>query len=180
MSKIKIALDFDSVLSDTMVSWVNNYNKRYRTSYTKQDVRKWAFWDDFGITHNEAVEIFKESWADWEKLQPTENNLSQTTAKLNELGIIDIVSNVENSHTGFIKEWLEKHKIKYNEFLHANNKKEDLEHDVFIDDDPSLPEKLSKNNKKCLLYHQEWNKTIQSGNVTRINHLAEAFGILKN
>ena len=35
------ALDFDSVLADTMVIWVKEYNERHHTSITKNDIYAW-------------------------------------------------------------------------------------------------------------------------------------------
>lgn len=100
---MKIALDFDSVLSDTMVRWVINFNNRYEKSYSKKHVTKWEFWSDFNIGKDEAFEIFEETWEQWENLPPTEDQLSKKTKKLNEIGKVDVVSNVSSSHIDFVK-----------------------------------------------------------------------------
>ncbi len=177
---MKIALDFDSVLSDTMVRWVHNYNNRYETSFSKKHVTKWAFWSDFNIDRNEAFTIFEETWEQWEHLPPTEEQLSEKTEKLNKIGQVDIVSNVSSSHIDFVKKWLEKQKIHYNDFVNSCNDKEKLEYDYFIDDSPSLAHKLNELQKSCLLYHQQWNVEIQGKHIINISNLNQALDKIKD
>jgi len=179
---MKISLDFDSVLADTMVLWVKKFNAHNGKDYKKDHVRTWTFWDqeEFKMSHSDADKIFEESWEDWENLDPTEKNLSSTTSKLSELGTIDIVSK-GTSHFEQKEKWLEKHAIKYRELVPADKQKEQMDYDVFIDDDPSLAEALNKSDKGCILYHQKWNKHVEeSERISRINKLNEAHEIIKN
>lgn len=177
---MKIAIDFDSVLSDTMVSWTQKFNEKYDKDFTKADVKKWTFWDDFDISHDAAKEIFREAWEDWENLQPTEDNLSTTTQELSELGDIDIVTNVEFSYRKYVQSWLEKNRIVYQNLVN-NSKKEELSYNVFIDDDPDLATTLSIAHKNCLVYHQQWNSHITEGKyIKRIQNLKESRDKIKS
>jgi len=165
---LKIALDFDSVLSDTMTLWVAKYNEKYNKKHTKANVTKWEFWDDFGISLEEAKSIFRITWEDWENLCPTEKDLSKTTYQLNNIAQVDIVTSVEKTHENYVKKWLEKHNITYKDIVITNHDKHEHDYDIFIDDDPKLPGKVKS---RCFVYHQEWNRDVVGGNVERINEL---------
>jgi 5'(3')-deoxyribonucleotidase len=172
---LKIALDFDSVLSDTMKSWVSKYNKKHGTAYTKEDIRQWKFWNDFNISRDYAQEFFRESWEDWTTLPHTESNLNQTIDQLSKHGTVDVVTNVDKSHLKYVKKWLAKENISVDDVKHAGPEKISNPYDIFIDDDPDLAEKAKTNNKNCFLYHQKWNVSIQqSDSVIRIYKLTEA------
>lgn len=179
---MKISLDFDSVLSNTMISWVEKYNGQKGAKYTKANVTSWEFWEqtEFKMSHADANKIFEELWKDWKNLPTTEDNHSLTTSKLSELGIIDVVTDGSEDHLQFKKKWLDKHKINYRELVPAKKHKEEMDYDVFIDDSPSLAEALNKIDKTCILYHQEWNKHVDGERIYRINKLIEALQIIKS
>lgn len=177
---MKISLDFDSVLADTMVSWTNKFNKKYNRKLTKNDVKKWEFWHDFNIKKTDSDEIFREAWEDWKNLPPTEKHLDQKVAELTKYGTIDVVTSIDESHKNYVQQWLDSKKIKFNE-LKPTKDKLSLPYDLFIDDSPSLANEAIKKNRSCLVYAQQWNTDIQtSDKVVRINNLTMAIRKIAN
>ena len=154
--------------------WVNNFNKRYDKSHTKDHVTKWEFWNDFDIDMKKTFEIFEETWERWEHLPPTEDSLSEKTRKLNEIGDVDIVSNVNASHSGYVENWLEKYEIHFKKFVNSCNDKEKLDYDYFIDDSPRLAQKLNDLEKHCLLHEQKWNTHVKGDHISKISNLNHA------
>ncbi len=176
---LKVALDFDSVLSDTMVRWVELFNEKKGTKLTKKDVVSWSFWNDFGITMDEAFNIFEEAWSDWKNLPPTEDKISDKVKKLTNISTVDIVTHVLESHLQYVKMWLKNNDIVYENFVSVQGNKVDLSYDVFIDDSPNVAQKSSRAGKVCLLYDQPWNREIIGEKITRIKSLDDAFMFIK-
>jgi len=176
---LKLALDFDSVLSDTMVNWVQKFNKRKDTSLTKNDVISWTFWNDFDISIDEAFDIFAEVWSDWKNLPPTEHNLQDKVMKLTKICSIDVVTAVQKNYLQYIKKWLNDKGIIYENFVSSDSTKANLDYDVFIDDSPSIAQKSSQIGKICLLYDQPWNRKVTGKNIIRIKNLNDAYEFIK-
>lgn len=58
---MKIGIDLDDVVVDTLPSFVKFYNKRYGTSFRREDVTSYHIWEvGFGKTKQEAVKLFDE------------------------------------------------------------------------------------------------------------------------
>ncbi len=176
---LKIALDFDSVLSDTMVRWVQLFNEKRNTNLTKTDVVSWTFWNDFGISIDEAFGIFEKAWSDWKNLPSTEDNIVDSVKKLANISYVDIVTDVRESHLQYIKMWLNDKGIIYENFVSSNGTKTNLDYDVFIDDSPSIAQKASQIGKICLLYDQPWNRKVTGKKITRIKNLNDAYEFIK-
>ena len=176
---MKIALDFDSVLSDTMIPWVNAYNKRFNKSITKEThILKWEFWDDLDISDKIAFDIFDEVWTEWRQLPPTETNLKEKIENLSTYGQIDVVTEIKEKHILNVKYWLKEHDIPYNDLVPAKGKKASLDYDYFIDDYGKFAIQCSQNGKNCLLYDQPWNRKIEGNKITRIKKLKGALDII--
>jgi len=175
----KIALDFDSVLSDTMVAWTEKYNAKHNTKFTKDHIEKWSFWEqkEFGFKMDYAFVFFRQSWSDWENLPTTEPDLDKKVAKLTEFGQVDVVTNVEKDYFGNVKKWIDKQNISINDIISSEdkNKIKDFDYNLYIDDDPILAQNAHSENKNCFVYHQKWNSHIETSQyLSRINNLTEA------
>ena len=53
-----LAIDFDSVLADTMITWLEEYNKRSSTSIIKNDITHWDISKALRVSVNEISRIF--------------------------------------------------------------------------------------------------------------------------
>ena len=176
---MNIALDFDSVLSDTMISWVNRYNEKFQPSISKEThILQWEFWNDLPISRKQALEIFDEVWTEWRNLLPTEKDLKKTIEKISSYGTVDVVTEIKEDHLIHVEMWLREHDIPYGELKYAQGKKVKLDYDYFIDDNPKFALECSSNGKNCLLYDQPWNRDIKGDKITRINRLNDVLGII--
>jgi uncharacterized protein len=163
---VKVALDFDNVLADTMTSWIDHFNKVYGKQLRKSEIVTWEFWESLEISFEETFRIYSIVWKNWQYLKPTEKNIHNFVNKLYEISRLDIVTSAK----GDVSMWLKKYNIKYNNLVY-NNEKTLLDYDIFIDDSPIDAMKISNINKICLFYDQPWNKKIYGPNIIRINNL---------
>lgn len=156
---MRIAQDFDGCLAHTMGRWVQVANTRKNWHLTMADIDRWAFYEKWGMSVDEAFSIFDECWRNWERLKPMEHDLNIKTAEMMELGEVDIVTSIDAKHEESIFEWLKFHGIKYNNLVHRSNKHE-LPYDVYVDDSPINAQKLLDAGKIILLYDQPWNRGV--------------------
>ena len=89
---LRIALDVDGVLADTMKLWLRLWNRRSSQSLSYEELVEWDFWKRLGISGEEFMELMKEAWRMWRELPPTEPNLSEKVSRLRSLGRVDIVT----------------------------------------------------------------------------------------
>lgn len=182
-AKMKIALDFDGVLSHTMKSWVKNYNKSYSDKYNKQisvrDIDKWAFYESWGMGKEECFDIFDQCWQDWEKLEPLEQDLWQKTKMLCNLGEVDIVTSVSERWLPEISLWLQCQGIHYNKLVHSDTKA-DLDYDVYIDDSQMNIERVVGAGKIALMLNQPWNREVlTTDKIIRVYNLYHAIDVIR-
>ena len=176
---MRLALDVDGVLADVMASWLT-YNNRIRKRLSRRDLTDWHFWKGLGI--DDFYGELSMCWKDWIAIPPTEQNLSQTVRELSELARIDIVTAREKSTDGFVKEWLDLHRIHFDSYVSvvSGPMKAELDYDVFIDDSPLNASSFLKNNKTVLVYSQPWNRGLSDPGLRRISSLSEAAEILRS
>lgn len=178
---MKIALDFDGVLSHTMKSWVNEFNILHPSKKTTiKDIQQWAFFEHepFNINFDEAFEIFDYCWKHWENLDALEVDQDWKVEELGKLGKLDIVTSVVKNKEG-VRKWLAEHKIPFNDIVYVQ-KKWELKYDYFIDDSPSNAQHIKDEGKVCILYDQLWNKdVVTNGKIKRAYSLNHAYDIIK-
>lgn len=179
---MKIALDFDGVLSHTMKRWVAIYNGKpnKHADITIRDINEWAFFENWGMSVDECFEIFDECWNGWENLEPMEQDQWQKTKMLCNIGEVDIVTTVNESALPSIEKWLKHHDIRYNKIVHSK-KKHELNYDVYIDDSPKNILEMEQAGKNVLAYNQPWNRHIKDSHyVTRVYNLYHAIDVLRS
>lgn len=159
---VKIALDFDGVLSDTMDRWVNIYNSavpKHKHHATYSDIDQWNFYKKFDISQDECFDIFSLAWKNWRSLKPMERHINLKTETLYELGYVDIVTSVLPEYIYAVKNWLEMYGVKYNNIVHSNEKHK-LDYDIYIDDSERNILNAGKAGKIAVLYNQPWNQDV--------------------
>ena len=190
INKMSIAVDFDGVLSNTIKKWIQIFNQNYSEKYPKMylsynKIKEWNFHKNFGITHDDSREIFKQCWEKWNSLEPTEFMLSQKTKTLSDMyNGLDIVTAITPTHKESIEKFLRKYKIQYDNIIFSENK-EELDYTIFIDDSPDNAKKMFDCGKSVLLYNQPWNvdtknKQDTSIHLSRVYSLDHAIYILQN
>jgi uncharacterized HAD superfamily protein len=174
---IKIAMDLDGVLSDSMGSWVRIWNTRhpYR-QITVEDIHEWDFWKGLGISREEFNAVFDEVWRGWRDLAPLEDDIGGKVARLSALGRVDIVSGRTPRHLPYVKSWLKRHKIRYSSLILGVSRKSSLNHDVFIDDSPVEALSIAETARYVLLRDQPWNRLLRFNRfILRAGSLDEAY-----
>ncbi len=174
---IRIALDLDGVLSDSMGSWVRIWNARNSFKrITVEDIREWDFWRGLGIGREEFDSVFEEVWRGWRDLRPLEENLGAKVSRLSRLGRVDIVSGRTPRHLPYVKSWLKLHGVRYSSLILGVTPKSRLDHDVFIDDSPVEALGIAETARYVLLRDQPWNRSLESNRyIVRVGGLVEAY-----
>lgn len=179
---IRIALDLDGVLADSIRLWLKLWNKRTGQNLIYEEIVEWDFWRSLGLSEGEFMRLLNEVWRMWKMIPPTEPNIGDEITKLNSLGKIDIVTARPRGTEKYVLKWLEMHKIQYSEYIwvRSGKIKPKLGYDVFIDDSPLIVNGCTFYRKRLLLYDRPWNRGIEDNlYVRRIKSLSEAYRILK-
>jgi len=160
---MKIAVDLDGVLAETMEAWCRCANEFLGTKYTIADLDTWASWRKLGITRDQFFQFLEEAWDDWESVPPTESRLAEKVRKISDLGKVDIVTGRSKESVPSAKKWLAEQKIPYERFVRVPGWKDKifLNYDVYIDDAPELMPLVSRNPTMWgILYSRPWNRTV--------------------
>ena len=173
------ALDFDSVLADTMVIWVKEYNERHNTNITKNDIYAWDISKILPIASDEISEIFNYVWEyRWEEIPPCEPNQNNTIEKIHESGFrISILTKRERPTVSYVASWLDQHDIFSDDliFVYDATPKSEYPFDFILDDSPTNLIDITSP-KIGILFDQPWNKDFQWP--LRISSLHDITGII--
>ena len=178
-----MSVDIDGVLLDTMITYVNLFNKKYSTSYTKNDVTDWEFFYDWDISEKEAWEFFLQIYRDSMNTPFIDEKIPEILKDLNTKHDVYIVSARMNEYREPILDKLRHHEIypeiHYLELILLYHKPYDLklkqDFDVFIDDNPNLVEPIKEmKDRVLLLFDQPWNQDVVANkNVIRVRNWTE-------
>ncbi len=180
---LRISLDVDGVLADTMRLWIRLWNRRSGQKLEYEDLVEWDFWRRLGITGEEFMELMKMAWRMWRMLPPTEPNLSEKVARLRTIGKVDVVTARPRDVEKYTLLWLEVHRIPFDDiiWIRSSGMKARLDYEVFIDDSPLLVDGCTLRTRFLLLYDRPWNRNIvyEGGLIKRIRSLDEAYQVIK-
>ena len=158
------ALDFDSVLADTMVIWVNEYNERHHTNITKNDIYAWDISKILPISPEEISKLFNYVWEyRWEEIPPCEPNQNSFIENIHKLGFrISILTRRERPTVSYVARWLDHHDIFSDDliFVYDSMPKSEYPFDFILDDSPTNLIDITAP-KVGLLFDQPWNKDFQ-------------------
>ncbi len=159
---MRIAVDLDGVLADTIVPVCNILNHDRSSPLSVESFNQWNAWEIAGITKDQFFRTLDEAWFSWEKIPPTEDDLAEKVGGLREFGVVDIVTGRSPATVAPAKNWLKRHGIQYNSFVRALNStdgKTRLSYDVYIDDNAELMAILaSRLHVTGIMYIQPWNR----------------------
>ena len=169
-NKLRIALDLDGVLADTMQSVCAILNaRRSGLKLSPEDFDRWNAWEIADITKQEFLRTLEEAWFNWRDIPPIENNLAKKVSNLVRFGRVDIVTGRSEATIPSVKQWLRSNSISYDQFVRTagTSAKAELDYDIFIDDSDHLMSILaSRLFGYGFLYEQPWNR--QAKNMPRI------------
>lgn len=158
------ALDFDSVLADTMVIWIKEYNERHHTNITKNDISEWDISKILPIPPDEIAELFNYVWEyHWKEIPPCEPNQNNTIKNIHESGFrISILTRRERPTVSYVASWLDHHNIFSDDliFVYDAMPKSEYPFDFILDDSPTNLIDITAP-KIGILFEQPWNKDFQ-------------------
>ena len=182
-AKLKIAVDLDGVLAETMEVWCKKASELLGHRIRLEDLDSWASWRKFGITKDQFFLLLDEAWDSWEEIPPTEPGLAAKVAKVELLGSLDIVTGRSKQTVEGAKNWLAHHKIPYERFVRVQGWRDKvfLNYDVYIDDAPELMPLISRNPRmRAILYTRPWNRDVSSmPRVFRVENWAQIPSVLE-
>jgi len=158
--KLRVAVDVDGVLAETMEAWIKTFNKLHGTRFKLKDIDSWASWIKFGISKDEFYQILEGTWENWIDIPPTEPDLAVKVQRAERYGILDIVTGRTQRTVPAVKQWLTSQGIKYNRFVRVPGwrYKIALGYDVYIDDAPELMPMIPPTPGAFgILYQRPWN-----------------------
>jgi 5'(3')-deoxyribonucleotidase len=158
------ALDFDSVLADTMVIWVKEYNERHHTNITKNDILAWDISKILPIAPEEISELFNYVWEyRWKEIPPCEPEQNNAVENIHKSGFrISILTRRERPTVSFVASWLDHHDIYSDDliFVYDAMPKSEYPFDFILDDSPINLIDITAP-KIGILFDQPWNRDFQ-------------------
>ena len=161
--RLRIAVDLDGVLAETMTAWCKRANEQLGTRLQLDDLDTWASWSKFGITRDQFYRLLDEAWDEWQEVPPTEPGLAGKVAKLQPYGSLDIVTGRSRRTVEGARNWLAHYKIPYERFVRVPGMRDKvyLNYDVYVDDAPELMPLISRNPvMRGILYERPWNRDV--------------------
>ena len=162
-ARLKIAVDLDGVLAESMLVWCDRANKEFGTQLNMEDLDSWSSWKRFSISKDDFYRLLDETWIDWEQIPPTEAGIADKVRKIEKFGDIDIVTGRSRGTEEAAKSWVENQKVGYRQFVRVAGWRDKilLNYDVYIDDAPDLMPLVSHNPTAwAILYDRPWNRDV--------------------
>ena len=178
-SRRTLAIDLDSVLADTMLIWVEEFNKRNKSTITKDDIISWDISKILDVSITEVSDIFTYIWdRRWKDIPPTEPSIGNTVSSLHSKGFrISILTKRYRSSVANVIKWLDLHKIHCDDllFVYDDAPKTNYPFDILVDDAPiNFSELISP--RTGILFNQPWNTNFTWP--LRINALSQAINLI--
>ena len=161
--RLRIAVDLDGVLAESMLVWCERANKEFGTSFRIEDLDSWSWWRTSAISRDDFYRILDECWEDWEEIPPTEPGIAGKVQRVWKFGELDVVTGRSRRTEEAARLWIEHQKVRYNRFVRVSGWRDKLclDYDVYIDDAPDLMPLISrKPGAWAVLYDRPWNRTV--------------------
>jgi uncharacterized HAD superfamily protein len=182
-ARLRIAVDLDGVLADTMVIFCRILNNRHSANFTAASFVQWNAWEIAHISKDEFFRTLDEAWFEWEKIPPVEEEIGMRVTRICAIGRVDIVTGRSQDTIQAAKSWLEKYEVPYEGFVRTLNTgaKADLSYDVFIDDSADLMSLVAGSSDRWgILYTQPWNKNAKEmESIFRVERWAQIPSLLE-
>lgn len=146
-----------------MLVWCDRANKEFGTDLKMEDLDSWSSWRKFSISKDDFYRLLDESWIDWKQIPPTEPNIADKVARIEQFGDIDVVTGRSKRTEEAAKNWIESRKVRYRRFVRVAGWRDKifLSYDVYIDDAPDLMPLVSQSSSSwAILYERPWNRNV--------------------
>lgn len=189
---MKIALDLDGVLIDTMGKFVEIWNLLKKDNKTKDDIKRFGFYEDWGMNTEEFWAMF--DFVKHEKIDPVDSKVAKYVKKIKEKYTysLDVVTTRKESERGLIERHLNDIGLvpgtHYDDIIITPRlgevPKSAYPYDLFIDDSPYLAKDIQRfapDGPVVLLWQQPWNWMVESGNnVYRVTNWKQVLKCFEN
>jgi len=164
LAKLKIAVDLDGVLAESMLVWCERANKEFGTRLRIEDIDSWSWWKRTPISKDDFYRILDESWDEWSAIPATEPDIAEKVSRIEKFGDLDIVTGRSKRTVEAARSWVDSQKIPYRRFVRVLGWRDKifLNYDVYIDDAPDLMPLISQNPTAWgILYERPWNRSVE-------------------
>ena len=168
-AKLKIAVDLDGVLAESMLVWCERANKEFGTRLSMEHIDSWSWWKRTPISKDDFYRILDESWDEWSAIPPTEPQIAEKVARIEKFGDLDIVTGRSKRTVKAARDWVDSQKVRYRSFVRVFGWRDKilLDYDVYIDDAPDLMPLISHSPTAWgVLYERPWNRSV--GDLPRV------------
>jgi len=158
-----LAVDVDGVLADTYTPFCRLLSERVGRQVRKADLTLYGIGAAFGLPQESIREMLGKVWADWSKISPIEQGISETFGKLRKYFCIAIATARSAETIDHVKSWLHFIGIEY-DYFYAVAKPADkvaLVFDVLVDDYIRNVEDAVKAGRIGILYAQPYNDHLE-------------------
>ena len=162
--KLKIAVDLDGVLAESMLVWCERANKEFGTRFRIEGLDSWSSWKRSPMSKDDFYRILDESWDDWQEIPPTEPEIAEKVARIEKFGDLDIVTGRSKRTVEAARSWVDNQKVRYHRFVRVLGWRDKilLDYDVYIDDAPDLMPLISRSpTARGVLYERPWNRSVE-------------------
>ena len=163
---IVVAVDIDGVLADTHSAVF----RKLGLNLTIENITKYDFFDEIGITRKEFWRTYKELWSQQYQVIPLiEPDAPTIIAELRKTFSIAIVSTRPKETWSGTVAWLKLRGIQYDELrlLPPKTDKATLEYSIIVDDNPELAQRC----KNVIVYDRPWNRTVHGRRIRSLKEL---------
>ena len=180
---MRIGIDLDEVVADTMPAVIHFHNRKYGTDFKKGDFYSYHFWDVWGGTKDEAIKKMYDFFATdhFAKINPVAGSLVAINTLKENGHELFVITGRQNEIIEETEKWIKKHFPEIFSGIHFANsygltghpiKKSaicaQLGIKIMIDDDMDHAKDLTKFGIKVLLFDQPWNQDNLEGDIERV------------
>ena len=171
---MKIAVDVDGVILDSMVQFCQICNKRFGMHHVKDDATNWDFYQDWKIPLGVLTETFRMLHENPMDTPIVDKNTPKIMEELQVTHQLDIITSREIHTRDPLINRLDSlgiHKgSHYGDIILSPTMPSDVKltynYDIFIDDNPNLATSIHEyENKILLLFDQPWNRSVQDSSI---------------
>jgi uncharacterized HAD superfamily protein len=188
---MRIGIDLDDVLADSMPAILEFYNKKYNKNFFVEQVKDFGLWKLLGISKEQMIEEVNEFLYADTNILPVEYSREIVDELVKNNDLVIITSRTDDMSKPTLA-WVSKHfPKKFSEVHFSSNwlksigkTKADICRDLgiclMVEDSIEMANELSSNGIRVLLLDKGWNKSdnLQS-NITRISSWKEVLENIK-
>ncbi len=160
MKKLKLGIDVDGTLVDTMSKWLDLYRKEFNVEVSKEDLILYDLSKIFPfVTKEKMREYFEKAFENIDDIQLliSQKQINELNKLKRKYDIYIITSSWGDINK--IKILLDQHGIFYDALIYVPNSEEKYKYcDILIDDKAQNVKNMLKHNKIGILYKQPWSK----------------------